>query len=80
MSRTVEWGAWRSGRTAGTRELVRLSEDLSRSRRAGSKRTRSADDVAIIDRMMDIELRRRRATGRLVRCGPREYELHPATR
>jgi hypothetical protein len=80
MSRTVEWSAWRSSRTAVTRESVHLIEGLSRSRRAGSKRTRSVEDVKVINRMMHVELRRRIATGRLVRRGPREYELHPAVR
>jgi hypothetical protein len=30
--------------------------------------------------MMRVELHRRRAGGRLVRLGPREYELHPRER
>jgi len=80
MSRTVEWSVWQSRRLETARSSARLAERLSDSRRTGSARTRNDDDVAIITRMMRVELDRRQAEGRLVRLGPRAYELHPRTR
>lgn len=75
MSRTVEWTEWRARRRT-MREFARLSERLAQSRRAGSRRVRTPEDVAIITRMALVEVARRKAEGRLVRVGPREYELH----
>ena len=80
MNRTIDWDDWRLRRRADMQESVRLAEGLSRSRRGGSSRIRTQDDVAIITRMMRVELDRRSAEGRLVRLGPREYELHLRTR
>jgi len=80
VNRTIDWDDWRLRRRADMQESVRLAEGLSRSRRGGSSRIRTQDDVAIITRMMRVELDRRSAEGRLVRLGPREYELHLRTR
>ena len=80
MNRTIDWDDWRLRRSAGMQESVRLTEGLSRSRRGGSSRIRAQDDVAIITRMMRIELDRRISEGRLVRLGPRQYELHVRAR
>ena len=76
MSRTVDWIEWKSRRREGMRQSAQLSERLAASRRAGSTRTRSPEDVAMLTRMMLVEIDRRIVEGRLVRLGPREYELH----
>lgn len=39
-------------------------------------RPRTRGDRAIITRMALVEVARRKAEGRLVRIGPREYEVH----
>lgn len=79
MSRTADWAEWRA-RPFDGREAARLSQRLSIARRAGSSRTRSAEDVAIITRMMLVEIDRRISEGRLVRLGPREYVLRVGKR
>lgn len=61
-----------SGSAAGVSE--RLAESGTRR---GSARERDPRDAAIITRMTRLEVERREAEGRLVRLGPREYELHP---
>jgi len=76
MNRTVEWAAWRSRRQENMRESARLAERLSASRRTGSARTRSAEDAEMLTRMALVEVARRKDEGRLVRIGPREYEMH----
>ena len=76
MSRTVEWAEWKSRRRESMRQAAQLSERLAASRRTGSTRARSQEDVAMLTRMMRVEINRRVAEGRLVRLGPREYELH----
>ena len=53
--------------------LAMLADGPRRRRR----RPRTDDDRAIIRRMALLEVGARRAEGRLVRLGPREYELHP---
>lgn len=80
MSRTVQWADWKERGVGAVRDSARLSERLAQSRRAGSARVRAPEDVEIITRMMRIEIGRRLTEGRLVKLGPREYELHPRVR
>jgi len=62
------------------REAAVLSQRLSANKRSGlSSRIRTPEDIAIITRMAILDVERRRAEGRLVRLGPREYELRPRT-
>ena len=76
MNRTVEWAQWKTRRQEHMRDAARLAERLSVSRRAGSNRKRSPEDAEMLTRMALVEVARRKAEGRLVRVGPREYELH----
>lgn len=55
------------------RALARFAGGPRRVRR----RPRTSEDRAIIRRMALVELARRSREGRLVRIGPREYELRP---
>lgn len=77
MNRTVEWDQWKARRQERMRDAARLAEALSQSRRAGSSRKRSPEEAEMLTRMALVECARREAEGRLVRIGPREYELHP---
>lgn len=76
MNRIIEWVAWKTRHQENVHDAACLAERLSRSRRAGSIRTRSPEDVEMITRMALVEVARRKAEGRLVRIGPCEYELH----
>ncbi len=76
MNRTVEWTMWKTRRKENMHDAARLAARLSQSRSAGSIRTRSAEDAEMLTRMALVEVTRRKAEGRLVRIGPREYELH----
>jgi len=53
-----------------------LAERLTAARHAGSSRTRSPEDVEMLTRMALVEIARRKAEGRLIQIGPREYEVH----
>lgn len=77
--RTADWTGGRIRPKHGGRETAQLAQRLCAARRMGASRTRSAADKAIITRMALLEIARRRDEGRLVRLGPREYELHPRT-
>lgn len=78
MSRVIDWEQWRAHRKALSGSAAGVSERLAASgARRGSARERDPQDAAIITRMTRIEIERREAEGRLVRLGPREYELHP---
>jgi hypothetical protein len=79
VSRTADWTTWTT-RRRDVRSLAVLAGRLTDARRAGSAKTRTAGDAAIITRMAHVEIARRFAEGRLVRLGPREYELHPRQR
>ena len=59
---------------------VRALAMLADEKRGPRLRPRTEDDRAIIRRMALIEVSARRAGGRLVRLGPREYELRPRAR
>lgn len=75
MSRTVEWPQWRARRMAAVAAQARVSERSGSRRGHTGARTRAEDDVAIVTRMTLLEVERRRDERRLVRLGPREYEL-----
>jgi hypothetical protein len=75
MTRVVDWSEGRPATQGAMRAAAALSERLAASKRAGSTRLRSPEDVAIITRMALVEIARRAREGRLVRIGPREYEL-----
>ena len=62
-------------RSGSVRALAKFAGGPKRIRR----RPRTDDDRAMIRRMAMLEVARRVAEGRLVRLGPREYELHPRT-
>lgn len=68
MTRVVDFGP----PVGSVRALAVLAGGPRRVRR----RPRTADDRALIARMALLEVERRQAEGRLVRLGPREYELH----
>jgi hypothetical protein len=53
--------------------IARLAGGKKRVRR----KPRTDDDRALIARMALVEVERRIADGRLVRLGPREYEMRP---
>lgn len=63
------------GAHGSVRALARLAGGPKRIRR----RPRTDGDRAMILRMALLEVRARRAEGRLVRLGPREYEMWPRT-
>jgi hypothetical protein len=69
-------------RTADTlpRGSVRALAIMADRGRVVRRRPRTDDDRAIIRRMALLEIAARFAEGRLVRLGPREYELHPRER
>lgn len=67
----------RTGTSAAPLGSVRALATLADRRKRVRRRPRTADDRALIARMALLEVERRRAEGRLVRLGPREYELHP---
>jgi hypothetical protein len=75
VSRTVDWSGGRVRQLHSIRGAASLSQRLSAARRAGSSRTRSPEDAAMLTRMARAEIRRRREQGRLVRVGEREYVL-----
>ena len=55
---------------------VRALAQLAGGRHGHRHRPRTQGDRAIISRMALVEIKRRIVDGRLVRLGPREYELH----
>ena len=55
---------------------VRALALMAHGQRRHRHRPRTSGDRAMITRMALVEVARRRAEGRLVRIGPREYELH----
>jgi hypothetical protein len=71
----VDWSGGRVPQQHSVRGVALLSQRLSAARRAGSSRTRSTEDAAMLTRMARAEITRRSEQGRLVRIGPREYEL-----
>ncbi len=75
MSRTVDWVDWKSRRSESMRDTAYLAERLTAARHAGSSRTRTPEDVEMLTRMALVEIARRKTEGRLIRIGPREYEL-----
>lgn len=75
MSRTVEWSQWQARRKDAVGAQARVSERLGGRWRDTSAPARNEDDIAVITRMTVLEVERRRDEGRLVRLGPREYEL-----
>ena len=62
-------------RRGSVRALAKFAGGPKRIRR----RPRTDDDRVMIHRMAMLEVARRVAEGRLVRLGPREYEVHLRT-
>lgn len=79
MTRVVEWTDWRCRRAAMAWSAARQSRRHEALPGRASGRRRDSADSAIITRMVVREVARRRAEGRLVRLGEREYELHVRT-
>jgi hypothetical protein len=78
VSRVIDWEQWKTHRRALSGSAAAVSERLAAGGASrGSTRERDPQDAAIITRMIRFEIERREAEGRLVRLGPREYELHP---
>lgn len=75
MNRTVDWSSERARRSHSIRGSALLSQRLSAAKRAGSTRTRSSEDAAMLTRMALAEIACRAQEGRLVRIGEREYVL-----
>lgn len=75
MTRVVDWHEWRTRPAALAGAAARHAERRGPHRSGGRRRDEA--DVAIITHMVHVEVERRLAEGRLVRLGPREYELHP---
>jgi hypothetical protein len=75
MRRTVEWEQWQTRRRSLAGDAARRADRLTAARRTGGGRVRDPEDVTMLTRAMQAALKRRVAEGRLVRLGPREYEL-----
>jgi hypothetical protein len=76
MSRTIDWEQWKVRRSALSHTAAQVSERLDASPRRGGGRVREPQDAAMITHMTSVEIARRADNRRLVRLGPREYELH----
>lgn len=72
--RTIEWAEWQSARRA----LSGAAAAVARADRPVSRRPRTPEEREMIVRGTVALMRRREREGRLVRTGPREYELRPS--
>jgi len=79
MTRVIEWAEWRVRRAGLAGKTARLSERRAPGHGNPTTRTRDPEDVAVITRMVTVEVARRRADGRLIKLGEREYELRVRT-
>jgi hypothetical protein len=59
------------------RGSARAAAQLAQKQRRIRRRPRTAEERELIIRMALVEVARRHAEGRLVRLGPRAYEMHP---
>lgn len=75
MTRTLEWNEWRERRRTLVRAVAEAPGHSPVAARGRGRRTRTDEDEAMITRMVVAAVEQRRAEGRLVRIGEREYEL-----
>ncbi|MDP2183764.1 MAG: hypothetical protein Q8K99_14520 [Actinomycetota bacterium] len=73
MNRAYDYGTWQRTRRAAVGALASRAE----SPRARRGRMRTSEEREMIARIVAAEVRRREGEGRIVRLGPRRYELRP---
>lgn len=71
MSRTVDLLQWRASQPSPARLMAEIAECNQRYRR----KPRDPDEAVLLIRSAVNAVARREAEGRLVRLGPRHYEL-----
>lgn len=71
MTRNIDLEEWLASRSKPTRLMVQLAQDPDRRRR----KPRDPVEAELLERSAIAAVKRRQAEGRLVRTGPRRYEL-----
>jgi hypothetical protein len=81
MTREIDWEDWKRYRRSLVATEGAHAERLARARRAGGgAKPSDPESDRLLAQWIRDEWARRKAEGRIVQIGPREYELHPRRR